>query len=53
MLFGVAGERPERPSGNLVLDQVLGAKIRFCGPDGGGDDSLAEVCAELLQRYPC
>lgn len=49
----LGGKEPDNPEGNLVLDQIAGARLVFTG-DGYSDDleaAIAEVCAQAPDRY--
>jgi D-cysteine desulfhydrase family pyridoxal phosphate-dependent enzyme len=43
----LGGDRPQRPGGNLLLDECVGADVRFVGSDDWGDinRALAETVA--------
>jgi D-cysteine desulfhydrase family pyridoxal phosphate-dependent enzyme len=43
----LGGARPERPSGNLVLDEVCGAEIRFAPAAQDLEAEIQSVCDEL------
>ena len=47
----LGGQPPETPNGNLLLDQLLGAKIHWTGPERRGE-RLGEV-AEGLRAEGC
>jgi len=47
----LAGDRPERPSGNLLLDELLGAHLHFTGPvDYYALEAAIEELAARLTR---
>ncbi len=50
----LGGEAPEQASGNLLLDQLFGAKIHWAGVHRKGED-LPEIVEDLKQqgRKPC
>jgi 1-aminocyclopropane-1-carboxylate deaminase/D-cysteine desulfhydrase-like pyridoxal-dependent ACC family enzyme len=52
-----SGIRPERLTGNLLLDELLGARLYFCGSDSREDRAKwTEVMAlgvEMLGHRPC
>jgi D-cysteine desulfhydrase len=49
----LGGEAPERPSGNLLLDQIFGCHIHWTGEHRKGED-IPEIFEELLaaQKRP-
>lgn len=49
----LAGERPDAPSGNVLLDQILGADVTWLEGDVFGDGLVAGIagrCAELAEN---